>query len=185
MKHHQSSCEWDIPAYPGIACSEQQYQAQSWDHPRKLVFIRRLVTIHAKGLLFSILGYDYTCYVTNIEEAPLEIYHQYKDRGEGENWIAAIKGQLNAGTTIMNHFWGSDVLWNLAVFAYNLTFWIRYLTDRKVWREEPATFRAWFIRVAGKLIYHSGKYTLKMPKDYYKYMNTTTYYVRTIYMDTF
>ncbi len=168
MKHLISSCEWeDIPGYPSIAYSELMYQAQGWDQPRKLVFIRRLVTTHIKGLLFSIPEYDYTCYVTNLEEAPLEIYHQYKDRGECENWIAAVKGQLNAGTTIMNHFWGSDVLWNLAVLAYNLTIWIRYLTDRKVWRQEPATFRAWFIRVAGKLIYRSRQYTLKMPKDYY------------------
>jgi len=168
MKHLIASCGWeDIPGCSGIAYSEKMYQAQGWKQPRKLVFIRRLVKTHTDRMLFPIPEYDYTCYVTNLEESPLEIYHLYKDRGECENWIAAIKGQLNAGTTIVNHFWGSDVLWNLAVLAYNLTIWIRYLTDRKIWRQEPATFRAWFIRVAGKLVYHSRRYILKLPRNYY------------------
>jgi len=168
MKHLIQSRKWqDIPGNKNIAYSERLYQAQDWKRLRKLVFIRRLVKVHTDDLLFPIPEYDYTCYVTNLQEAPLEIYHQYKDRGECENWIAAVKGQLNAGTTIMDHFWGSDVLWNLAVLAYNLTIWIRYLTDRKIWRQEPATFRSWFICVAGKLISHSRQNKLKMPRDYY------------------
>lgn len=168
MKHLIASCEWeDIPECSGIAYSEQSYQAKEWKHPRKLVFIRRLLKVDRENLIFPIPVYDYTCYVTNLEEAPLGIYHQYKDRGECENWIEAIKGQLNAGTTIMHHFWGSEILWTLAVLAYNLTIWIRYLTNRTIWRQEPSTFRAWFIRVAGKLVSHSRRYILKMPRDYY------------------
>ena len=168
MKHLIASCNWEkIPGCAGIAYSERSYQAKGWKQPRKLVFIRRLVKVNSDNLLFPIMEYDYTCYVTNLEESPLEIYHLYRDRADCENWIAAIKGQLNAGTTIINNFWGSDVLWNLAVLAYNLTIWIRYLTDRKIWRQEPATFCAWFIRVAGKLVFHSRRYTLKMPRKYY------------------
>ncbi|MEA3286234.1 MAG: hypothetical protein U9Q77_02500 [Candidatus Marinimicrobia bacterium] len=73
MKHLISSCEWeDIPGHPSIAYSEQMYQAKSWDHHRKLVFIRRLLRVHTDGLLFSIPEYDYTCYASNLEEAPLE-----------------------------------------------------------------------------------------------------------------
>ena len=168
MKHLIASCEWeDIPGCSGIAYSKKSYQAKSWDHSRQLVFIRRLVKVNTDSLLFPIPEYEYTCYVTNLDEAPIEIYQLYKNRGECENWIAAVKGQLNAGTTIMHHFWGSDVLWSLAVLAYNLTIWFRYLTDRAIWRQEPETFRSWFIRVAGKLVSHSRKTTLKMPRDYY------------------
>jgi len=181
MKHLIESCEWgDIPGCPGVAYSERSYQAKGWDYSRKFVFIRRLVKTHTDGMLFPIPEYEYTCYVTNLEEAPIEIYQQYRDRAECENWIAAIKGQLNAGTTLVNHFWGSDILWSLGVLAYNLMIWIRYLTDRTIWKQEPATFRAWFIRVAGKLVCHSRQTTLKMSRDYYYRDNWWRLYMKLI-----
>lgn len=133
MKHLISSCKWeDIPGVHSISYSEMVYQASGWPHARKLVFIRRLVKTERVGYLFPMPDYEHTCYVTNLDEAPIEIYHLYKDRGECENWIAAVKGQLNADTPIVNNFWGSDVLWNLAALAYNLTIWTRYMTDRKI-----------------------------------------------------
>jgi len=122
--------------------------------------------VRVSPILIPVPKYEYTCYVTNLDQAPIEIYRLYKDRGECENWIAAVKGQLNAGTTVMQRFWGSNVLWNLAVLAYNLTIWVRYQTNRNIWRQEPATFRSWFIRVAGKPVWNSREYRVKIPRDY-------------------
>ena len=126
-----------------------------------------LKEIITEGCLFPQYIYDYHCFVTNLEEAPLEIYHLYKDRAECENWIEAVKNQIGAGTTVVDHFWGNDVLWQLGVLAYNLSIWMRYLTCRTSWRQEPATFRNWFIRTAGRLVCHARKYTLKLQKHYY------------------
>jgi len=42
------------------------------------------------------------------------------------------------------------------------------LTDRDSWRQEPRTFREWFIRCAGKLVYHARRWTLNMQACYYK-----------------
>ncbi|MCD6205046.1 MAG: transposase, partial [Candidatus Marinimicrobia bacterium] len=61
----------------------------------------------------------------------------------------------------------NDVLWQLGVLAYNLTIWMRCLCRRKSWRQKPNTFRNWFIRVAGRLVYHSRLYKVKLRKYYY------------------
>ena len=60
------------------------------------------------GLSFPQYIYEYQCFATNLEEAPIEIYHLYKDRAESENWIEAVKNQIGAGATIVNHFWVND-----------------------------------------------------------------------------
>ena len=169
IKHLISQCKWQtIPGENEIYYAEMDYHCHSWKKARKFVFIRKLVHIHQEGLLFPIEEYTYYCFVTNLEEAPIELYHVYKDRGECENWIDAVTNQLGAGVTLVDHFWANDVLWTLAVFAYNLTIWLRYLTDSNgCWHQEPVTFRNWFIRVAGKLIYHGRQFTLKLQKDYF------------------
>lgn len=59
------------------------------------------------------------------------------------------------------------MLWQLAVLAYNLSVWLRRLTDPANWRQEPRTFREWFIRCAGKLVDHARSYSLKMQASYY------------------
>lgn len=55
----------------------------------------------------------------------------------------------------------------MGTLAYNLTVWLRRLTDPAAWRQEQRTFRAWFIHTAGKLVYHARRYTLKMQASYY------------------
>lgn len=59
------------------------------------------------------------------------------------------------------------MLWQLGVLAYNLTIGMRYLICRRSWRQEPNTFRNWFIRTAGRLVCHARQYTLKLQKHYY------------------
>lgn len=160
--------QWEkIPGLPNISYCEFYHQCNGWLKGRKFVAIRTLKDVITEGYLFPQYIYEYQCFATNLEEAPIEIYHLYKDRAECENWIEAVKNQIGAGATIVNHFWANDVLWQLGVLAYNLTIWMRYLCCRKSWRQEPNTFRNWFIRVAGRLIYHSRQYKVKLQKCYY------------------
>ena len=171
--------EWQ--SLPGIAhteYSEFYHQCNNWTKSRKFVGIRILKETITEGVLFTQKIYDYLCFATNLEEAPIEIFHLYKDRGECENWIEAVKNQLGAGTTLTDHFWANDVLWQLAVFAYNLTIWIRKLTCEKSWRQEPKTFRNWFVRTAGKLVKHARKITLKLQKNYYYEKDWMRIYIR-------
>lgn len=160
--------DWlSLPGMTNLDYSEFYHQCNNWKTPRKFVGIRILKETITEGVLFSQKKYNYLCFATNLEEAPIEIFHLYKDRGECENWIEAAKNQIGAGTTITDNFWANDTLWQLAIFAYNLTIWMRKLTCTKSWRQEPKTFRHWFIRTAGRLVEHARRFTMKLQKNYY------------------
>jgi len=160
--------DWqDVPGQPGTAYCQFDHQCQSWQQPRTFVGIRTLTYTLREGVLFPLPVYSYACYVTSLQEAPLQIHAMYKDRGECENWIEALKNQMGAGGTLVDDFWANDLLWQLGVLAYNLSIWLRWLTDPVSWRAEPRTFREWFIHIAGKLTWHSRKYTLRMQSTYH------------------
>lgn len=161
-------CSWEsIPGAPDLAYAEQAYQARGWPQPRTLVFVRRRVREKRTGVLFPVEYVTYECFVTNVTDAPVELWRLYHDRGECENWIAAVKQQLHAGTTLVDDFWANEVLWSLAVLAYNVLIWIRWLAVPETsWHEEPQTFRAWCILVAGKLVFHARQYQLHLAAAY-------------------
>jgi len=156
-----------IPEQPDTAYCEFTHQCAGWEQPRRFCAVRIVEEVTTEGRLFPEYSYYYACYVTTLEEAPLELHRCYGARGECENWIEAVKNQLGAGTTLVEQFWANALLWQLGVLAYNLSVWLRLLTDQKAWRQEPRTFREWFIRCAGKLVYHARRWSLNMQSQYY------------------
>lgn len=159
--------DWQrIPGQPDRQYCKFTHQCEGWDQPRRMVGIRTVEERTTEGILFPRYSYQWACYVTSLQEAPLELHRCYQDRGECETWIEAVKAQIGAGTTLVNAFWANALLWQLGVLAYNLSLWLRRLTDTEAWRQEPRTFREWFIRCAGKLVYHARRWTLKMQASY-------------------
>src|SRR5699024_3773780 len=156
-----------IPGSPDTQYCQFTHQCTSWEDARTFVGIRILRETRSEGLLFPEKIYEYFCYCTTLEEAPVALHRLYGDRGECENWIQHLKGQLGAGTTLTHQFWANDMLWQLGVLAYNLSIWLRRLTGTAAWRQEPRTFREWFIRCAGKLTCHARRPALKMQASYH------------------
>jgi len=156
-----------VPGEPATEYCAFTHQCAGWETERPLVGIRILTEVRREGLLFPEKVYKYFCYCSTLDEAPLALHRLYGDRGECENWIQAVKTQMGAGTTLVDEFWANALLWQLGVLAYNLSIWLRRCTDRASWREEPRTFRAWFIHCAGKLVCHARQWTLKMQSSYH------------------
>ena len=119
------------------------------------------------GRIELIPSYEYLCYCTNLKGlSPAEIHTLYGQRAECENWIENAKNQLCAGQTTTNDFHVNDILWQLAVMAYNISVLMRYDSDCKTWRQEPKSFREWFILVPGKVVTSARKTTVKMSRHY-------------------
>jgi len=152
------------------ALCEFDYKADKWNKSRKLYAIRILKRYEKKmffGEIHSIPVYDYFCYCTNLRNKDAKFLHKlYGARAESENWIEHTKNQLHAGSTITSDFYVNDIFWTLSILAYNVSVMLRWDTDYKAWKEEPATFLQWFIRVPGKLITAAREVTLKMSKTY-------------------
>jgi len=147
-----------------------EYQAQGWSKSRKMYAVRIVKEYVERGWIGTIEQipvYDCFCYCTNLKGLDsMKIHALYGQRAECENWIEHTKNQLCAGKTITNNFYVNDMLWQLSVIAYNISVLMRYDTDFKVWRQEPKTFREWFIAVPGKVVTHGRKTIVKMSRHY-------------------
>lgn len=157
----------DVPDMPNIQICDFDYKPKSWDKPRHFSAVRILKSEKSDGRLFTEKSWEYFCYCTNIEDSPLQIHRLYGDRGTSENWIENVKNQMFAGQLLTNDFWANEMLWLSSVMAYNVSVWMRKLSDDKSWHEEPATFRAWFVQLAGKVVNSGRQVFLKMYKAYY------------------
>ena len=152
------------------AVCDFEYQAHGWLKARRMYAVR-IVKEYVKRDFFGqtevIPVYDYFCYCTNLKGlTAIKIHALYGERAESENWIEHTKNQLCAGKTVTNDFHVNDILWQLSVIAYNISVLMRYDSDYKVWRQEPGSFREWFISVPGKVVTGARKTTVKMSKHY-------------------
>ena len=100
------------------------------------------------------------------EKDALSLHELYNQRSTSETWIEQVKSQLLAGTTLTDNFHANDILWQLSVFAYNLSVMMRY-NMKNVWKQEHATFRDWFINLPAKLVKSGRQIKMKIYKNYY------------------
>ena len=152
------------------AVCEFEYRAQGWSAARKMCAVRIVKEFLEKeffGKIERIPIYDYFCYCTNLKGLTISKIHSlYGERAESENWIENTKNQLCAGQTTTDDFHVNDILWQLSVMAYNISVLMRYDSEYKVWKQEPKTFREWFILVPGKVVTNARKTIVKMSKHY-------------------
>jgi hypothetical protein len=129
--------------------------------------VKEYVSREFFGKIEFIPVYDYFCYCTNLKGlSSVRIHSLYGARAESENWIENTKNQLHAGRTITDDFHVNDILWQLAIMAYNISVLMRYDSDYKSWKQEPRSFREWFILVPGKVVTSGRKTTVKMSLHY-------------------
>jgi hypothetical protein len=152
-----------------VSICEFEYQGQQWTKSRKLKAIRT-TTGYTIGEYFGETQrcpvYEYACYCSSLEKNARELHDKYKERSTSENWIEQVKNQLLAGKTLTNNFHANDLLWQLGVFAYNLSVMMRYKVI-KHFREEHNTFRDWFIELPAKILTGSRQTKMKIYEKYY------------------
>ena len=151
-----------------IAICEFNYKAKGWKKERKLRAIRTVtdwVEADFLGKKQFVPVYEYACYCSNLDYDALKLHEIYKQRSTSETWIEQVKSQLLAGATLTDNFHANDILWQLAVLAYNLSVMMRY-KFKKLWHEEHATFRDWFINLPGKLVKGGHQLNMKIYRNY-------------------
>lgn len=110
--------------------------------------------------------YQYVCYCSNYDLNAVELHENYKQRSTSETWIEQVKGQVMAGSTLTDNFWANDILWQLSVFAYNISVMMRY-KHKRFFKQEHKTFLEWFILVPGKITKTARKLHVKMYKHHF------------------
>ena len=118
------------------------YQAQSWPHPRRVVFKAETL---AKG--------PNTRFVVTTRHGPPEaIYDWYVDRGEPENWLKDLKNPLAADRLSDHRFWANAFRLLLHAAAYWLLDTLRrWLAATPAAHFQFDTLRLHLLKIGGRV----------------------------------
>ncbi|MEA2086191.1 MAG: IS1380 family transposase [Chloroflexota bacterium] len=136
------------PKKPIIWYHDFQYQAKSWDHPRRVV---AKVEWH-QGQLFPRVGFI----VTNLFAKPEGVVHFYNRRGTAEQWIKEGKHALNWTRLSCHRFVANQVRLQLFILAYNLGNFLRRLCLPKAINDwSLRSLQVKLIKIGGRIVRHA------------------------------
>jgi hypothetical protein len=119
---------------------ETRYRAESWPHPRRVVFKAEIL----------LKGPNTRFVVTTRTDEPLALYDWYVDRGDSENWIKDFKNALRADRLSDHRFWANAFRLLLHAAAYWLLDQLRrWLLSAHAARLQFDTLRLRLIKIGG------------------------------------
>src|SRR5213594_1262252 len=148
------------PSYaPLVRYRSFEYQAASWDRPRRLI----AKIEHHLGELFPRVGFIVTT-LTGTNRAVVRFYNQ---RGTAEQWIKEGKAATHWTRLSCHRFRANEVRLLLGVIAYNLGNLLRRLVL-------PCAIQNWSLtslqqrlfKTGGRLIQHARYFTLQLAESY-------------------
>jgi len=113
----------------GIEICDKTYQANTWEHPRRLVIVRQKIQLrpNATGKQLSLFpedeihrNYRYSAYITNQEYSAADVWRNYRARGDAENRIKELKQDFGADSFNLKDFFPTEAALIFAMVAYNL-----------------------------------------------------------------
>ena len=143
------------PRKPQRCYHNFEYQAKSWDHPRRVVV---KVEWH-QGELFPRVGFI----VTNLGGVARKVVHFYNQRGTAEQWIKEGKYAVNWTRLSCRSFDANQVRLQLHVLAYNLGNFLRRIAlppSVKHWT--LTTLREKLIKIGAKMVCHARYITFQL-----------------------
>lgn len=113
----------------GIELIGFDYQAPSWDKPRRVVGIRQKIDERpdAKGKPLSLFAddpvfaqYRYSALVTDMDLPAAELWRLYRGRADCENRIKELKYDFGGESFSLRDFWATEAALLTVMLAYNL-----------------------------------------------------------------
>ncbi|MFC2087266.1 IS1380 family transposase [Bacteroidota bacterium] len=162
--------DWsDVEGVKDVSICEFSYRAKSWQRSRTLKAMRSVkeyVEISYLGEKKIVPVYQYVCYISSYNMNAMELHELYKQRSTSETWIEQVKGHVMAGNTLTDDFWANDILWQLCVFAYNISVMMRQKKNRFK-QQEHRSFIDWFISVPAKITRSEHQTELKIYEHHF------------------
>lgn len=129
----------------GLWISEIIYKQGGWSKARRMIIVKQNEEIRARATgkklktLFSSMGIEddkvyrtrYHAFVTNQTLPAIEIWEQYKRRGDTENRIKELKEDFGVEGFCMDSFCATETAMRFVMVAYNLMSLFRQLTHQK------------------------------------------------------
>ncbi len=139
-----AKCKSNIVDYQ-VVYDEFDYQAASWDKPRRVVV---KIEKPANQIVFN-----HTFIVTNTDFAPINAVKFYCNRGTMENFIKEGKNGFAFDTMSSTDFLANANKLQLMVLTYNLVNWFRRLClPENMKGNRIETLRLKILKIAGKIV---------------------------------
>jgi hypothetical protein len=113
----------------GIEICDKTYQANNWTQARRIVIVRQKIDQkpNAPGKQLSLFtedeihkNYRYSAYVTNQEYSAVDVWRNYRARGDAENRIKELKADFGADSFNLKEFFPTEATLIFVMIAYNL-----------------------------------------------------------------
>jgi len=134
----------------GIWISETEYKATKWEKARRLVVVRQSVDLRPKATgkklkLFDdkefYQQYRYHTFYTNQSLPAVQIWQQYKGRGDCENRIKELKYDFALEGFNMKDFFATEAALRFVNLAYNIISLFRQVSAEKPKHQRLQTLR--------------------------------------------
>ena len=112
-----------------IEICDKTYQSSSWQKARRIVIVRQKIAERpdAPGKMLSLFpedeihrNYRYSAYMTNLEYSAVDVWRNYRARGDAENRIKELKQDFGAESFNLKEFFPTEAALIFAMIAYNL-----------------------------------------------------------------
>ena len=119
----------------------------------------------------------YYCIATNDNElSPKEIVKLHRQRGEtSENKIKELKNGFNMSYLPTSNFEANAFYFAIGTLAYNLFLLFKQILDKSLQKHTVKTIRYKLYNIAGKVVTHARKITLKVNEEFAKLLQNIRY----------
>jgi hypothetical protein len=141
----------------GIQIAESMYQSPLWDKPRRIIMLRQHIPTRPKATgrslkLFEEEGiykqYRYSCFITNLDLPPEQIWLLYRQRADAENRIKELKYDFGSDSFNQHNFYATEAALNFVMMAYNIISLFRQVILGTKVHEQMKTLRYKYLLLA-------------------------------------
>lgn len=115
--------QWTSVERDAIDVAEFPYQGLRWSKSRRMIVVRQRLARKPEALgreLIEVPGYKFSCFITTLKLAPVEVWRLYNGRGDSENRIAELKGDFGLNGFCLDPFYATEAAFRCVMLAYNL-----------------------------------------------------------------
>lgn len=115
--------QWASVERDAIDVAEFLYQGLRWRKSRRMIVVRQRIARKPEALgreLIEVPGYKFSCFITTLKLAPVEIWRLYNGRGDSENRIAELKSDFGLNGFCLDPFYATEAAFRCVMLAYNL-----------------------------------------------------------------
>ncbi len=143
-----------------------QAKLPGWEKARTFAAVKVFKENIYDDLFGPVPVYDYELWVTTLRLSANKLETFYNQRTTCENAFDVGKNQMGWCGMLTQRFWTNDLIFQLAMLAYNLMIWfkMRFL-PQEMQGQEAETMRSWLIKTAGHIVTTSRQRFIDIGED--------------------